>query len=130
VNIGDVNEKIETRIVEVTNKIIYEDLQTGKYKYVDKKNNLLESVLDHIRCIYGQSEYENIKNNYSASRATPVEIEKNLDNQTEGLYLIKVSDNYELYKKTTEMINNGWIRNNLVPQVKKIKLGKYFEVDL
>ena len=52
------------------------------------------------------------------------------DNTITGLYIIKVNNSYNLYKKTIEMQNNGWIRNNPIPKVQNIKLAKYFEVEL
>ena len=44
--------------------------------------------------------------------------------------MIKIDETYTLYKKTVEMKNNGWIRNNLVSEVQNIKLAEYFEGEL
>ena len=107
--------------------IICKNMVTCRHKYIDKKNNLYESVLIHIRNIYWETEHDNIKNLYEKSTSQE-EILR--DDHITGLYIIKDNETYILYKKTVEMKNNGWIRNNLVSEVKNIKLAEYYEAEL
>ena len=100
---------------------------TCRHKYIDKKNNLYESVLFHVRNIYGEAEHDNIKNLYEKSISQEEILS---DDNVTGLYIIKIDETYNLYKKTVEMKNNGWIRKNLIPEVKNIRLAEYFEAEL
>ena len=108
-------------------KIIYKNLETGRYKYLDKKNNLYETLVDHVSNIYGKAESDNIKNLYE-NNISRDEILR--DDNIAGLYIIKINEIYVLCKKTVELRNNGWIRNNIIPEVQNIRLAEYFEAEL
>ena len=126
IKIEEIIGKVETRTIEINviNKIIYKDLQTGQSQYLDKKNSLYETVLDHISLVYGAVASTDIENLFERKMSAD-EILK--DDNITGLYLIKTEYTYELYGKTIEMKNNGWLRDNLIPEVKTVKLIEYFE---
>ena len=127
VKIEEIIEKVETRTIEINviNQIIYKDLQTSQFKYLNKKNNLYETVLDHVCQVYGQLECTNVKNTFEKNLSQN-EILK--DENIKGLYLIKKESTYHLYRKTIEVKNNGWIRDHLIPEAKTVQLMKYFEL--
>ena len=102
--------------------IIYEDLQANTFKYINKKNNLYETVLSYISSAYSETEAANVKKIY--------ENEQNDDSlkcDIAGLYITKVNDTYELFDKTIETINNGWLINNYNSQtkIKKFCMASY-----
>ena len=134
INIKDVIGEVQTKYVEVNinNKIIFKDIKTGKYKYIDKKNNkIYESILDHVLCVHGKINRDNVMQIYEKDMTKEL-IEK--DNEIKGMYIIKNNDLdvniYELYNKKVEIIDNGWIITNKVPKIDIIKIGEYIEPEL
>ena len=139
ISIKDLVERIETKYIEVKiniiDKIIYRDEKTGNVKCINKINNFFESILDHIQKTHGETEMNKIKIcNDTLNKSITYEENKKMildDNKLHGLYVIEKNKNvYELYDKKIEMINNGWLMNNMIPKIIMEKIGEYHELQL
>lgn len=134
IQLEDVVKKITTQIVEinVANKIIYKNYETGEYHYIDRLDGLYPTVLNHIQSQYNESEYNNIKklSDQSNQPDQPDQSNQSNDDDDKRPYIIKKNNAYYLYKKVVEIRDVGWILSNTSKEIKNIKVSKYFEPNL
>ena len=109
---------------ECNSPIYYQDYQNNVIKYSVNGTDILKLISNQIKSQYGkiikQKAFEFHNNNILK------DIIKKDNTFPEGLFFIKLDDNsYEIYKKTTEYKDNGWIMSNVIQKINIIPIGKY-----
>jgi hypothetical protein len=127
-NIEDIIGKIETKYIEVDviNKLVHKDTVTGKYKYIDKCDTVIESIKKHIN-----ADVSLIINSDNKDAATLlVQSNEIAPEESVSYHVIKTGDVYELYKKSTEQVDIGYVRSCKVLKYKVTKVGEYIDPQL
>lgn len=126
-----INNKLAIKYVKpellndiVSKSIIYEDLQTLANKTIQYNNNNLDTMLSFIKKRFDQDE-EKMKLTVSLLNVSLDEIKNN--NEIIDIIILKEERNnlYEVYKKESKTINNGWLITNFVDVSTISKVGRF-----
>jgi len=137
-NVEDIIGKVETRYIDIkvntTDKIVYRDVVTGKHKYIDKKDNMINSIIHHVKSENNVPQIDNltlIVNDKNQDIDTLL-ITPNETKKEDSYYVVQnlICDMYELYHKYFELEETGYFMSNKVFKPKLKRWGDYFEPQL
>jgi hypothetical protein len=133
-NIEDIIGKVETTYtnvkVSITDKFVYKNIITGTYNYVDKKDTIHDSIIEHIN-LQKDNIDDLIQNITFITNASDMNQLPNPNETNEILfYVLQVGNTYELYKKYNEIVDVGIFLSNKVQKPKIEKIGEYFDPQL
>jgi hypothetical protein len=106
--------------------LVIEKTNTNDFSIIPIEYNLLSTIYKYIETSYGIESRNNARKLFS----NDIKIEDIINNDDyNGLYLTKVNDNLiELYDKTINKINVGWIFSNYINETKIEKLIRFIIV--
>lgn len=115
--------------VNELNKIVYRDLLSGRYIYIDRKDNMISSVIDHVKSLYDDNLTNDIKFIINENHQDVESLLITSDKESTGtsLHIVQTGMTYKLYKKSVELIETGYIISNKVFKPKILKLAEYFD---
>ena len=128
-NLDYVNTNIIIKkMLESTNKVIFEDVTNGKFTIIDQQTDLPTTVFNYIETIYG-TESKNYAMNIYNNKIMQSSVLA--DNNFSGVYVMQVNNKLcELYHKIIEKsTNRGWVYNSTNVNVKNEKIGKFIITD-
>jgi hypothetical protein len=109
-------------------KIVFENTDTNKFKFIDEVNDVITTIGKYIEENYGVGSRANAMKLYE-EKASMESIIK--DTGFAGVYVNKINESvYELYMKIITKSNNGWIFNNYIETIENSKLGRFIVVDM
>ena len=115
--------KFDFALMPDNKMIYYQDLLSDTTHYVSNTQDIITLIQDQIEKKYGPSIKHKALNYYALG--TPKEIIKKDESFEEGMFFVQNETIFEIYTKTTELLDNGWLRSNMIPKVKITMVGKY-----
>jgi len=136
-NIEDIIGKVETKYIEVKvntiDKIVYKDISSEKHKYIDKLDNVINSITNHVKTEFSYNGSVTLMSNNNVNQDINKLLILPTETQVEDSYHVlqnQKNDSYELYKKYSELVETGYFVSTKVPKPKVVKVGEYFEPQL